>query len=136
MRSLEKTFGENAGKIWQKLNESGTLEKNDLLNDAQITEEKFYAGIGWLAREDKIFREGNNTYRLDNTNLTEEIGGTAGKIYKIMDVWGEADVPILKTLIDGEEKDVYSALGWLAREDKIDKKTNSDKYFLKEKKNK
>ncbi|RLF57380.1 MAG: hypothetical protein DRN27_07905 [Thermoplasmata archaeon] len=112
-------FGDNAGMIWRALNEKGSLNKSQLLEITQLTENELHAGLGWLARENKICREGEDIYRLDNTNLAPEFGKNAGKVFKIMDIWGEVDPPILKRLVGADEKEIYSALGWLAREDKI-----------------
>ena len=119
MRDITTQFGENAGKIWQVLYEEGSLDKKSLMKATKLTEKDLHAGLGWLARENKICREGEDYYRLDNTNLTPEIGKTAGKVFKVMDIWGEVDPPILKKLIGANEEEIFSALGWLAREDKI-----------------
>ena len=125
MSNITLTSGESAGKIWRALNEGGTSNKNEIIKLTKLNKSEFYTGVGWLAREDKISREGENNYKLDNTNLTDEVGKTAGKIYKVMDIWGEVDIPILKKLVNVDEKELYIALGWLAREDKIvvDEKT-------------
>ena len=119
MRSPEYKFGESAGKIWRALNNNGCLNEKQLLKITRLNEKEFYAGLGWLARENKISRVDKDSYKLDDTNLTPEIGGNAGKVYQVMEIWGEADVSILKTLTDVNEKDIYAALGWLARENKI-----------------
>ena len=61
-------------------------------------------------------------YKLGNTNLTNEIGVNAGKIWKLLYSQGQANISSITKKIDVKLKDVYSALGWLSREDKI--KTN------------
>lgn len=119
MRDITVNFGETAGKIWRALNKEGSLNKSDLLKITKLNEKEIHAGLGWLARENKICRDGEENYRLDNTNLTPKIGKTAGKVFKVMDIWGEVDPPILTKLIGADEEDIYFALGWLAREDKI-----------------
>lgn len=119
MRDITVNFGETAGKIWQALNREGSLNKSDLLKITKLNEKEIHVGLGWLARENKICRDGGENYRLDDTNLTPEIGKTAGKVFKVMDIWGEVDPPILTKLIGADEEDIYFALGWLAREDKI-----------------
>lgn len=134
MRDLTTTFGETAGKIWRALNEKGPTNKQQLLELTNLPEEDLNAGIGWLARENKISKEGKDVYKLSDTNLTPEIGKTAGKVYKVMDIWGEVDIPILKRLVNVDEEELYSALGWLAREDKI-KTDQKNRYNIKEQNN-
>ncbi len=119
MRISTIKFGDNAGKIWKTLDERGTLQKKKLLKIAKLDDRDFYTGIGWLAREDKVFKKNNDYYKLDNTNLTDEIGVIAGKLWKIINIWEEVDIYTLKKLSEADDKEIYSALGWLAREDKI-----------------
>jgi len=130
VRSAKTKFGDNAGKIWNVLNEKGTLKKRKLLEIAEINEKDFHIGLGWLAREDKIFRENDEYYKLYNTNLDHEIGAVAGIVWKIMDIWGEADISTMRRLAGTDENEIYSALGWLAREDKICEKEQQT-YSLK-----
>ena len=61
-------------------------------------------------------------YKLGNTNLTNEIGVNAGKIWKFLDSQGQANISSITKKTDIKLRDVYSALGWLSHEDKI--KTN------------
>ena len=120
MGDITTTFGDNAGLIWRILNENGPTSKYDLLKKSNLDKNELNAALGWLARENKICRDGKDTYWLDhNTNLTPEIGKNAGKVYKVIDIWGDVDIPILKKLVNAEEEEIFSALGWLAREDKI-----------------
>ena len=119
VRDLTANFGANAGKIWRSLNEKGSLGKEKLLEITQLKDSEFYTGVGWLARENKIFNEDGDCYRLDTSNLTSKIGANAGRVWKIMDIWGEVDVSTIRRLADIDEKEVYFALGWLARENKI-----------------
>ncbi|RLF59736.1 MAG: hypothetical protein DRN27_01675 [Thermoplasmata archaeon] len=67
---------------------------------------------------------------LDETNLDNVIGSTAGKVYKILDIWEQADLQTMRRLSDEPDEEIYTALGWLAREDKLimDK---DQKYSLK-----
>ena len=119
MRSNTTNFGTNAGKIWDALNKNGCVEKEKLLDLTKLNEDEFYSGIGWLARENKIYLEKENSYKLDKTNLEPKIGTHAGKIWKILDIWGDADFTTLKRLSDLQNSEIHCALGWLAREDKI-----------------
>ena len=118
VRNITTKFGENAGKIWTNLEQEGESKEKTLLKTTKLNKKDFYIGLGWLARENKI-RKDNNRYQLGDTNLDESVGTVAGRIWKILDIWEEADVVTLKKLADVPEEDVYAALGWLGREDKI-----------------
>jgi hypothetical protein len=111
-------FGRSAGKIWDVLNKYGSLDEKKLLKTTKLKKDNFHAAIGWLAREDKISKH-NNIYELNNTNLNDKIGTEAGKIWTAMQSFGEIDVLHLSDYIKIPENDVYCALGWLARENKI-----------------
>ena len=130
MRSHTTKFGDNAGKIWEALNKKGCLKKTNILKITQLNEDNLYIGIGWLAKENKIHEEDENCFRLDNTNLDSKIGAHAGKIWKILDIWGDADFKTIKRLSDLKNNDIHSALGWLAREDKI-QETEKQRFTLK-----
>ena len=51
---LKQTIGENAGHIWQLLNEKGEIQLSKLLEISEIEENEFNRSLGWLAREGKI----------------------------------------------------------------------------------
>lgn len=118
MRDVTVKFGNSAGKIWQVLNEKGCLKKDDIIQITNLNETDLHTGIGWLARENKISKK-QDWYKLENTNLDTEIGTHAGRIWKILDIWGEADIETIKRLSDLNENQVHLAIGWLAKEDKI-----------------
>jgi len=115
---LTTIFGSNAGKIWSVLDEKGCLDKDEILRTTKLDEAEFYASIGWLARENKIARD-QNLYKLDKTNLDSEIGTHAGQIYKIIDIWEDIDFNSIKRLTNLNDEEIHAAVGWLAREDKI-----------------
>ena len=119
MRDLTTKFGQNAGEIWRLLNEKGPLSKEEIQESTKQNDDEFFVGVGWLAREDKISVDENNCYKLSNTNLTSKIGRKAGRIWRILDIWEEADISTMKRLSEVDESQIQSALGWLAREDKI-----------------
>jgi hypothetical protein len=131
--AIEK-FGQSAGKIWNTLNKYGVLTESTLKKNTRLTDKEFYAAVGWLARENKISKTGVK-YQLSETNLTEKIGNAAGKIYNILtSKGGEIDVTSISRITRLRTNDAYSALGWLAREDKIytiDDITNSDQFKVK-----
>jgi len=118
VRNLTTKFGENAGKIWNTLYHAGTTDENQLQESTKLSKKELYAGIGWLARENKI-KKVNDYYQLESTNLTDSVGTTAGRVYKILDIWDEADIITLKKLSNSSEENVFAALGWLAKEGKI-----------------
>ena len=124
MGDLTTKFGSNAGKIWSILNEKGSLNKDDILKTTKLKENDFHIGIGWLARENKIAKD-QNFYKLDETNLDSEIGTHAGLVYKIIEIWRDIDLNSIKRLTDLDDDAVHAALGWLAREDKIQLNENN-----------
>ena len=52
--------------------------------------------------------------------LKEQVGTTAGKVWQILSDSGPQTVAQLKKRLNGSSELVGFALGWLAREDKID----------------
>lgn len=119
MRSLTTKFGDSAGRIWSVLNAEGCVSKGRILEFAGLEEDVFYSGVGWLAKEGKIYREDVDCFRLGCTNLDGEIGVYAGKVWRVLDIWGDADFVTLKRLSGLGGDGLHAALGWLAREDKI-----------------
>jgi len=51
---IKQVIGENAGQIWQLLNEKGEMQLTELLKISKIEETEFNRSLGWLAREGKI----------------------------------------------------------------------------------
>ncbi len=123
MRDTNEYFGRNAGKVWVALNVHGPLKEDALLKKTRLDEEAFYAAVGWLARENKIYRTSGKKYQLKETNLTSSIGRNAGKIFKTLCNKDDIDVSTIAKSTKIKKRDAYSALGWLAREDKIETKT-------------
>jgi hypothetical protein len=119
MNDIVTLFGEQAGMVWQTLHEKGPLSESELLTVTHLPEQQLCAAIGWLARENKIRKE-NNTYLLGETNLIPAIGKDAGKIWRTLEIWGEVDAQSLSRLSRIIEQDVFTAMGWLAREGKVD----------------
>jgi Winged helix-turn-helix domain (DUF2582) len=119
MSEFVSLFGDQPGTIWQILQNYGPLSETELLNLTHLTEPQLYTAIGWLARENKIRKE-DNLYMLGETNLVPLIGKDAGKIWRTLEIWGEVDVQSLSRLSRIAEHDVFTAVGWLAREGKVD----------------
>jgi hypothetical protein len=52
--------------------------------------------------------------------INVQVGETAGKIWHILNDQGPQTFPQLKKKVDGSGELLSFALGWLAREDKVD----------------
>jgi len=118
MSDVIKSFGNNAGKLWETLNTDGPQVQTKLLKKTNLRNEEFYSAIGWLARENKIYKD-KRTYKIGETNLTEKIGSDAGKVWQVLGGSNEIDVNAISRLTKIEKMDCYSALGWLSREGRI-----------------
>ena len=129
MRNLTSDFGDKAGKIYKALEQYGPMKKEKILEITDLNENEFHTAVGWLAREDKIYEE--EQYKIQNTNLTERVGSSAGKVWKVMDVWGEVDILTIRRIAKIPEKEIHTAIGWLAREDKIVADEQTRKFNLK-----
>jgi hypothetical protein len=119
MKTLIDEFGWNAGKVWKILSTKGPLKEETLLQTTRLSEDELWTAIGWLARENKICRE-NNLYKLGQTNLTTKVGTDAGKVWNTVAKQGEVDVSTIAKTAQITEVDAYCALGWLARENKVE----------------
>jgi len=122
MSTIAEEFGQNAGKVWQALNENGPLSETKLINTTFLNEHQVHAAVGWLARENKVCQNGT-LYKIGGTNLEGKIGFDAGKIWTVLSKQQtDVDISSLARLTKIDVKDVYAAIGWLARENKIDAK--------------
>lgn len=126
MDDVVASAGNKAGMIWECLKNNDFSTQQDLLKKTKLSKDEFYFGIGWLARENKIAFD-NNKYTLNQTNLTPTIGNDAGNLWKILDVWDELDSISLKRLSKLDEDNLYSALGWLLCERKINGRLQNKK---------
>lgn len=122
MINLPEEFGRNAGDVWKTLNTHGPLTESKLMQLTNLHDEELHVAVGWLARENKICKSGP-FYKLGETNLTQKIGYDAGKLWKILENHESVEVSDMANLAQIEERDAYSALGWLARENKIEPNT-------------
>jgi hypothetical protein len=127
IHSIEQ-FGRNAGLVWNVLKDNNFLSDLELIELTSLREYELYIAIGWLARENKIRKEGE-CFKLDSSNLDYKIGQTAGRIWNLLYQEGDFKVKDLLNKLDINENDVYSAIGWLAREDKIKIKKGYIKNF-------
>ena len=127
IHSIEQ-FGRNAGLVWNVLKDNNFLSDLELIELTSLREYELYIAIGWLARENKIRKEGE-CFKLDSSNLDYQIGQTAGRIWNLLYQEGDFKVKDLLNKLDINENDVYSAIGWLARENKIKIKKGHIKNF-------
>lgn len=51
--------------------------------------------------------------------MKEKIGANAGRLWNVLDENGTQTVKELKKLTKLNDKEVYAAIGWLAREEKL-----------------
>ena len=123
MRDIIVEFGINAGKVWKALNSWGSRTESQLIENTRLSTKEVHAAIGWLARENKIYKDGK-LFKLGETNLTVKLGENAGKIWYVLHTQGEADILHISKLAQMDERDTYSALGWLAREGTINTKAS------------
>ena len=114
MIDVDIIFGTNAGKIWQALDSNKILTKNQIIEKTNISESEFFQAIGWLAKENKIKKEGE-FFQLDKTNLHEKITSNAEKIRNIF-ATGKISIKNLSNITQMNKEEYNLALGWLARE--------------------
>ncbi|HBT84971.1 MAG: winged helix-turn-helix domain-containing protein [Fermentimonas sp.] len=51
--------------------------------------------------------------------MIEKFGINAGKVWTVLDETGRQEIKVLKKTTKLTDKDLYAALGWLGREEKI-----------------
>ena len=54
---MKEKIGNDAGRVWNVLNEQGTKTVKELKKLTKLTEKEIYAAMGWLAREEKLHVE-------------------------------------------------------------------------------
>jgi hypothetical protein len=62
--------------------------------------------------------------------MTERIGTTAGKVWQVLRKQEEADIRRLPRMCDEKPVIVNQALGWLAREGKLEYRERGDRLFV------
>jgi len=128
MKNYIDSFSRAAGKIWKALDKYGPLNQEELVRKTKLNKNDFFAGVGWLARENKICKI-STKYQLGETNLTNEIGNNAGKVWNTLNAKQDIDVSTITKISQITTRDAYSALGWLARENKIQASKGSEQKF-------
>ena len=51
---MKEKIGNDAGNIWQVLDMQGSKSVKDLKKATKLSDKEIYAAIGWLAREEKL----------------------------------------------------------------------------------
>jgi len=62
--------------------------------------------------------------------MTERIGTTAGKVWQVLRKQEEADIQRLPRMLEEKPVIVNQALGWLAREGKLEYREQGDRLFV------
>lgn len=62
--------------------------------------------------------------------MKDKIGESAGKIWKVLEEKEEVNISLLPRLLNEKSVIVYQAIGWLAREGKIEYRTAAAKTFI------
>jgi len=62
--------------------------------------------------------------------MKEKIGSDAGLIWKVLDAQGMKSVKELKKATKLVDKEIYAAIGWLAREEKLVFDQEDDDLYL------
>jgi hypothetical protein len=62
--------------------------------------------------------------------MKEKIGDDAGLVWKVLDAQGAKSVKELKKATKLTDKEIYAAIGWLAREEKLAFLQEEDDLFL------
>ena len=111
-------FGRNAGIVWSLLSEDGPLAIDEIVERTHLRMYEAEIAIGWLARENKISYI-HGKYQLESTNLTASVGTNAGKLWHLLFDLGTLDVQTLMEQSNLPTQEIYKAVGWLAKENKI-----------------
>ena len=62
--------------------------------------------------------------------MKEKIGLDAGNVWKVLDVQGVKSVKELKKAAKLNDKEIYAAIGWLAREEKLVFRQEEEDLFI------
>lgn len=129
-------IGHYAGKIWRDLNEHDSLNKKMIMENTKLEHYEFYLGLGWLIKENKVYKsKQNKLYHLGNSNLTDEIRNNAELIKNKFKHQSKKNIAEISKSTELRPREVYTALGWIAREGKLhifENKTLQKKYSIKD----
>ena len=63
--------------------------------------------------------------------MKAKIGSTAGKVWETLNEKGEVDISRLPKILKEKTLIVYQAVGWLAREDKVEYRAKGEKTYVR-----
>lgn len=113
----EKTIGTNAGKVWHVLHGKDKATRYQIINETGLEGSDVDAALGWLARENKVCRDGE-FFSLGETNMEQTIGLNAEILFNVL-----RNVPyslsVLNEITDLNAIEIHQAIGWLSREGDI-----------------
>jgi len=124
-----KSIGMIANRFKKIIDTGKQLTYLDVHKKLNVSENEYYAAVGWLARENKVSNTGFTLHFLD-TDSDVKICNDAKKVWKVLETHGEVNITSIRKLTRIDSDEVFSALGWLARENKID---FHKKYIIKKK---
>ena len=58
---FKEIAGENAGLIWNTLNENGEMQLKQLKKKTKLKDKELFLSLGWLLKEDKVEISGDET---------------------------------------------------------------------------
>ncbi len=138
MDDFSAQIEKNAGKIYQRLNAEDLKQASaqELKDQTDLTDHELFLSIGWLAKENKINKSKNNgLYYLGESSIAADINKHAERVRHTLQNKSKKNVASIARSAELRPMEVYIALGWLAREDKImffRDRTLQHKYSLKD----
>jgi hypothetical protein len=109
----EKTIGTNAGKVWHVLHDKEIATRYQIINETAIEASEVDAALGWLARENKVCRNGE-FFLLGDTNMEQTIGLNAEILFNVLKTVPYS-LSALHEITDLNTIEIHQAIGWLSR---------------------
>jgi len=110
----EKTIGTNAGKVWHVLHDNEKTTRYQLMNETGLEGSEVDAALGWLARENKVCRDGE-FFSLGETNMEHTIGLNAEILFNVLRTVPYS-LSVLHEVTDLNTIEIHQAIGWLSRD--------------------
>jgi len=126
MKENHNSISNIALTVKKIVDDTDKVTPDDIHIFTKMSNKEFFAAVGWLARDNDISKS-KVWEKLGETKLTSTIGTNAGKVWKALVKHDKFDNSNLSTLTHLDEIDAYTALGWLARDNKIDLLKINDK---------
>ena len=113
-------IGENAGRVWHALQGNGSMDVSSIANGTGLSGSDVEKAIGWLGKEGTLSII-ENKYSLvegGHPSITHKYGNAAGSVWEVL--FGNNPSSALRDCLGLEKKVMNAALGWLAKEGKVD----------------